>query len=142
MQGREVGRETVDDARAPRRLHLLPRLLHAVAVQMRVSRLHLGDERVGDVVHVERTAFFRENGVKQDLQQKVAELLAEFGVVAASNGVVDLVGLLDQIGSKGLVRLRGVPVATGAKVAHQRQRIFKRRFHLHSLHGSGILPAL
>ena len=39
VQGRKVGRETVDDARAALRLHLLPRLLHAVAVQMRVSRL-------------------------------------------------------------------------------------------------------
>ena len=93
-------------------------------------------------MHVEGTALFRENGMKQDLQQKVAELLAKFGVVAAANGVVDLVRFLDQIGAKRLVRLRRVPVAAGAKVAHQRQRIFKRRFHLHSLHGSGILPAL
>ena len=124
------------------RLHLLPRLPRAVAVQVWMPRFHLRDEAVRDVVHRERAALLGDDGVEEHLEQQIAELLAQLRVVAGANGVVDLVRFFDQVWAQRFVRLRGVPFAARAQVAHQRERIFKCWFCLHSLLGSGILPAL
>ena len=96
----------------------------------------------GHVVHRERAALLGDHGVEEHLQQQIAELLAQLRVVAGANGVVDLVRFFDEIRPQRLVRLRGVPLAASAEIAHQRERIFKCRFCLHSLLRSGILPAL
>ena len=80
---------------------------------------------------VERTALFGDDGVEEHLEQQVAELFAQLRVVAGANRVVDLVRFLDQIRTQRLVRLRRVPVAARAQIAHQRERIFKCRFLLH-----------
>jgi hypothetical protein len=57
--------------------------------------------------------------VKEDLQQEIAQFLAQFGVVAGSNGVVHLVRFFYQVRPQRLVRLRGIPLAPCAQIAHQ-----------------------
>src|SRR5579862_516014 len=109
---------------------------------MRMTGLHLLNKPTRHVVEVEGVALFCNYGVEEDLEQKIAQLLSQLDVVPGLEGLVDLVRFLDQIGSKGLMGLRCIPVATGAKIPHESERIFKRGFHLHSLQGSGILPAL
>ena len=63
--------------------------------------------------------------MEEHLQQHVAELLAHRALVAGAERVVELVRFLDEIRAKGVVRLRRVPVAAGAEIAHQRERIVK-----------------
>ena len=75
--------------------------------------------------------FLSDDTVEEHLQQQVAQLVAEHVVAAEAEGVVHLMCLLDQVGTKRLVRLRGVPVAAGAQITHQRKGIFKTGFRLH-----------
>lgn len=130
MQRRKPGRQPFHDGLALPGLHLLPGLPRAVAVQVRMPRAHLGEEAVGDVGQRERAALFRDHRVKQDLEEQVPELFAQTYVVTRLERVVDLVGFLDQVGAQRLMVLRRIPLAALSQVAHQRQRIFKRRFHL------------
>src|SRR5207247_7151774 len=89
------------------------------------------DELRGDISKRECTALLGHHGMKQDLQQQVAELFAQLGVVAGANGVVDLVRLLDEVGAQRFVRLRGVPLAARAEVAHERERVVERWLGVH-----------
>ena len=82
-------------------------------------------KRLGDVVQSNAPRSSATHRVEEHLQQQVAELLAQLRVVAGADRVVDLVGFLDQIGAQRLVRLRRVPLAARAQIAHQRERIFK-----------------
>ena len=57
----------------------------------------------------------RRAGVEDDLQQEVAELFCEVGVVAALDGVEDLVGLFQSVFSNRVEGLFAVPgAAAGA----------------------------
>ncbi len=109
---------------------------------MRMATLHLGDEAPGKLLGRERAPLLGEHGVEEHLEQQVAQLFPKLRVASGADRVVDLVCFLDQVWTKRLVRLRGVPIAARAQVAHESERIFKRRFHLPSLLGSDILPAL
>lgn len=77
--------------------------------------------------------------MKQELQQQVAKFLAQSRVVRGQQGFVHLVRLFDEVRAKRFVSLRGVPVAAASQIAHQRERIFKRGFHLLGLRWSRIL---
>ena len=65
--------------------------------------------------------------MKDDLQQDVAELVGERAIVAAVDGVADLVGLLDDVGLEGCVGLLGVPrtPARSAQPVHRRDQILE-----------------
>jgi hypothetical protein len=67
---------------------------------MRMARSHLRDQAGGDVVERERAPFFRHHRMKQDLEEKVADLLAQEVVVANPDGVIQLVSLFEQIGAQ------------------------------------------
>lgn len=89
----------------------------------------LGD----DFVEGKGVAFPRHLGVHDDVEQDVAQLLAEVGVVGLVNGLDDLVTLLDEGGAEAGVGLLAVPraaigsaetgddVAEAGDVAHMRQ---------------------
>jgi hypothetical protein len=140
MQSREVHRKAVDDTLSLLRLHLLPRLLGAFAVEVRMPALHLRDEGRGDVVHRELALFFGEYRVEENLQQQVAELFAQLGWVAGANGIIYFVRFFYEIRTQRLVGLRRVPLAPRAQVAHQRECIFKQYFVFHRLLATGSLP--
>jgi len=88
-------------------------------------------------VHVEGAALLRDHGVKEDLQQDVAKFLLDQRVLADPDGLVQLCGLLDEVWPQGVVSLGGIPLAAGAEIAHECERIFKCSLGLHSLPGSG-----
>lgn len=142
MQRGQAGGQSVGDAAAPGRLHLLPRLPRSALVQVRMACAHLGDQRVSDIVRVEGTPLFGHHRVEQYLEQDVTEFLPRQAVIALAKRVVELVRFLDQVGAEGLVRLGSIPLAASPQIAHQRERIFKRRLVLHDFFGPGILCAL
>ena len=64
--------------------------------------------------------------MKEHLKQQVSKLLSHELVILETNGVVELVRLFNQVGTQRLVRLRGVPFAPRAEIAHQRQSVVER----------------
>ena len=60
-----------------------------------MTAYELGRDRLDDAVEIEQARLFRHAGVKDDLQQEVAEFLAQIFGCAALNRVGDLVGLFD-----------------------------------------------
>jgi hypothetical protein len=101
-----------------------------------MSRAHLRDQASRDVIHVERAAFLGDHRVKKHLQQDVAQLFPDQGIRVESERLIQLGSFLDQVRSQGIVRLGSVPLAAGAQIAHERERIFKCSLGLHSLPGS------
>ena len=61
--------------------------------------------------------------MKEHLKQQVSKLLSHELVILETNGVVELVRLFNQVGTQRLVRLRGVPFAPHAEIAHQRESV-------------------
>jgi hypothetical protein len=84
---------------------------------VRVPADQLGDDPRRDLVDPERgvRVLTRDPGVEDDLQQQVAELLAQVVAVAGGRQVLDglhhLVALLEQVRQQRGVRLLGVPGA-------------------------------
>ena len=115
--------------------HGLPILAVAATVQVRVTLFHLVDERGRYVVRIELSFLFRDHRVEKHLEQDVAQLFAHVRNVACTERVIELMGLFDEVWAQRLVRLRAVPVAAGAEIAHERERIFKCRL---MLHGSSV----
>ena len=99
-------------APSPYRCGCLPFILVIKALR------HIGER--------ECASLFRQHRMKEHLQQHVAQFLAHEFVLAEANGFVELVSLFDQVGSKRFVRLRRVPFAACAKIAHESQRIVER----------------
>ena len=78
---------------------------------MGVPADELVGDRLDDAAEVEGAFLLGHPGVKDDLQEKVAEFLAEFLAVARRNGLGDLEGFLDRIGSYGREILFEIPRA-------------------------------
>ena len=83
--------------------------------------------------------------MKNDLQQEVAELLAQISEIAARDGVGDLVGFLDRIRGDSSEVLLEIPRTAGPRRA-QRRHDFKKtgnvagRAHRKADEGSGSPP--
>jgi len=59
---------------------------------------HLSRDRLDDVAKCKGVLLFRHPGVKHDLQQEVAELIAQIVEVATRDRVGDFIGFLDGVG--------------------------------------------
>ena len=73
--------------------------------------------------------------MEHDLQQEVAELVAQIVEVAALDGVGHLIGLFDRIGRDGRKILLQVPRAAGAGRAQRRHDLDEARDVGGGLHG-------
>ena len=62
--------------------------------------MHLGNESVGDVSHIEASALLGNHRMKEHLQQDVSQFLSNGAIVAFTKCVVKLVRFLDQVGAK------------------------------------------
>ena len=75
------------------------------------------DELLGDCLHhvakIESALFLGHAGVKDDLEQQIAQLFFEIGKIAARDGVGDLVGFFQRIGRDGREIL--LPDPTGSR---------------------------
>ena len=76
-----------------------------------MSEDELGVEGVADVGDVEAALFVGDFRVEKDVQQHVAEFLADVGGVIVEEGLAEFVGLLDGVGAQGFVGLFRVPGA-------------------------------
>src|SRR5262245_60903047 len=74
----------------------------------------LSRDGLDHVAEIESALLLRHAGVKDHLQQQVAQLLAQVDKVAARDRISDLVGFLERVGGNGLERLFEVPRAPGS----------------------------
>ena len=66
---------------------------------------------MGHCGDVEDSVLLADFGVEEYMEEHIAELLADFGIILADEGVAELVDLLDGVGTQRLVGLRGIPGA-------------------------------
>jgi hypothetical protein len=75
---------------------------------------HFGFQLSDDLLCIESPAFFSQNDLERDIQQKITKLGLKLGIVTGGDCVADLVGFFQQVGDQGLRSLRGVPRTIGA----------------------------
>ncbi len=93
--------------------------------------LHLPLHRIGHVVRAEFPTVLRQHELPGEVQQEIAQLVANaLGVVVAQR-MVQLQDLLDQVGTERLAGLHPVPGAPRPEVPNQGDRSPKRRLVLH-----------
>ncbi len=97
--------------RLPVAEHLLDTVDLDRAEDVRVATHDLGSDGPIHVGQVEGSLLGRELGVEDHLQQNVAELLGEVGGRPVLDGIDRLVGLLQQVGAQGAMRLLPIPRA-------------------------------
>ncbi len=97
-------------------LEALPVLAHAacrpgldLAEDVRMASDELRVDPARDLLEVAFTAFREEQGEEVDLEEQVAELVEQLGVVALLGRVRDLVGLLDRVRHDRAGRLLAIP---------------------------------
>ncbi len=88
-----------------------------VGEDMRMPADHLAGDRLDHVAEGKGILFLGHPGVIGDLQQQVAEFLAQIVEIAARNRVGDLIGLLDRVGRDRCEILLEVPRAAGHRRA-------------------------
>src|SRR5580704_19499904 len=93
-----------------------------------MSADHLVMNAGDDVGNVECTGFSRQVGMKQDLQQEIAEFLRQVLRTSLFDGIEDFVGFLDQIGSECRGGLLAVPgtAARGAEAGLHSGQILEK----------------
>ena len=91
-----------------------------VGEHMRMAADHLARDRLDHVAEGKGVLLFRHAGVIDDLQQEIAEFLAEIVEIAARDRVGDLIGLLDRVGRDRRKILLEVPRAAGDRRAQRR----------------------
>ncbi len=94
-----------------------------IAKDVRMSPGHLGDQRLEQVGHREFAALPGDLRVEDNLEQEIAQLLADVRRVSGVEGVKDLVGLLDEERAERFAGLFSVPgtAAFAAQAGHHRQ---------------------
>ena len=97
----------------------------------------LGGDRLHHAAEIEQARLFRHARMKDDLQQQVAELLAQIFRRAALDCVGDLVGLFDREGGDGGEGLLDVPGTAGNGIAQRRHDFDKAANVARRLHGRG-----
>jgi hypothetical protein len=86
---------------------------------VRVAADELLADVLGHLGHVARAALLEQQREEVDLEEDVAELVAQLAVVAGVGGVGQLVGLLDRVGHDRALVLLAVPGALAPQAAGQ-----------------------
>ncbi|PYO68805.1 MAG: alanine racemase [Gemmatimonadetes bacterium] len=92
-----------------------------VPEELRMPPPHLLFQRACDRLGVQRLALFADDDLEREVEQQVAELVAQGCSSVVLQGLIELEHFLDQVGAECLRRLRAVPGAAGSQVAHQRE---------------------
>ncbi len=87
---------------------------------MRMAADHLGGDGVDHAAEIEGALLLGHAGVKHDLEQQVAKLVAQVAQVTARNGVGDLVGFLDGVWRDRREVLLQIPRTAAAGRAQRR----------------------
>ena len=96
--------------------------LRSVTINVGVASPHFLFQLANNLFRAEGAALLGEHDLKGHIQQQVAQLTAHRVVITVPDGVHELEGLFEQIGSQRLVRLRGVPGAAGSQDPNDGQR--------------------
>ena len=99
----------------------------------------LGGDRLDHAAEIEHARLFRHPRMKDDLQQQVAEFLAQIFGVAALNCIGDFVGLFDREGGDGGEGLLDVPGTAGDGIAQRGHDFDKAPDIARRQHGQGQL---
>ena len=95
---------------------------------MGMAANQLGGNAVDHCVELEAALFPSQLRVVDDLEEQVAQLLAQVVEVAALDGISDLIGFLEGVGDDGRIALLEVPGATVLRVTqagHEVQQVFE-----------------
>ena len=113
-------------------LEVLPAGLHRagavdvrVAEDVRVASDELVVDAARDALELARAAFLEQQRQEVDLEQQVAELVEELGVVARAGRVGDLVRLLDGVRDDRARGLRPVPGTVAPEAPRQLLKVDK-----------------
>jgi hypothetical protein len=104
---------------------------------MRMAADQLGGQRLDDVAEGKGALLFGHPGMKNDLQQQVAQLIFQAREVTAGNGVRNLVGLLKRVGSNRPEILLEIPRATRSGRSERRHDLKQARNVAGRLHWRG-----
>ena len=104
----------------------LPRFRVAQGEQVRMPAAHLVLEGGRDVIRGELAALLRDHELEREVQQEIAQLVADGGRRALAQRIVELEDFLDQVGAQRVPGLRPVPRAALAEIAHHGQCASKR----------------
>ncbi|MGY4437162.1 hypothetical protein ACVWWO_009639 [Bradyrhizobium sp. F1.13.1] len=91
-----------------------------VGENVRMAPDHFSRDGLDDIAKSKGVLLRRHLGVEDDLEQQVAELLAEIVEIAAADGLDYLIGFLNRIGRDGRKILLEVPGAAGHRRAQRR----------------------
>src|SRR2546422_9927608 len=70
---------------------------------------------------VELATFLPDHDLKREVQQQVAQLVAQLGGLAVRERLIELQRFFDQVGAQRLARLGVVPGTTRAEIADERE---------------------
>ena len=82
---------------------------------------HLFLERPSHALGVELPALFPDRDLEREMQQEIAQLVAQGGGLTLGQGPVELEGFFHEIRPERGARLGAIPGTAGAQVAHQRE---------------------
>ena len=130
--------------RSQLRKHLARGLGLGFAEHVGVAADQLLDHALGDLGEASRAALLEQQRQEVDLEQHVAELVDELGVVAAARGVGQLVGLLDRVGDDRALVLLAIPGALAAQPAgdlvEAAERVERLAIHPAAVGSAGAPP--
>ncbi len=104
----------------PQALDLGRRQVARGAEDVGVTPDQLGGDGLDHVAEPEHALLARHLGVKDDLEQQVAQFVAKVGEIATLDGIHHLIGFLDGVGRDRREGLFEVPRAAGARRAKRR----------------------
>jgi len=87
---------------------------------------HLFFQRVRHDLRIELRPLLADHDLKREMQKQVAQLVAHRFRVVGLDGVIELEGFFDQIGTECLGSLRAIPRAALPQLAHESQSTSKR----------------
>ena len=102
---------------APQGADLVRRQIARIPEHMGMAPDQLGGDGLHHAAEIERALFLRHLRMEHDLQQQIAQFLAQVAEIAPCDRISDLIGFFDRIGRDGREILFQIPRAAGDRRA-------------------------
>ena len=99
---------------------------------MWMPRDHLAADRRDDIAEIEDRGFFGHARMENDLQQEIAELVAQCGMIVPIDRIGHFVGFLDRVRRDRFEALLAIPRTTAFGIAqrsHDAEKVVDGRLH-------------
>jgi hypothetical protein len=104
-------------------------------IHMRMPGNHFPSQGIADICHVKLLLLLCYLGIETDVQQHIAQLLADVVDIVLDQGIAELIGLLDGIRPEALVGLLLVPRTIGPqRVKHVEKTTESLHFFFFCMH--------